>query len=125
MSEQWDGRPQNPKQSGAHRLRHHGSDMECDALWSCGGTWLDLSGDFSATHAAAFYDYLGPCLTPAEVEARVAVARIEGAIVGADDLEAARREGIEALAVQFERMGDHFHAALVRAAGAALLEHGR
>lgn len=71
------GVPKNPEQSGAHRLRHHGSDLEWDALWSCGGTWLDLSGDFSTTHAAAFYDYLGPCLTPAEVAVRVERAEAE------------------------------------------------
>ena len=62
----WPGKPGvplNPEKDGAHRLRHQVSDLESDALWSCGGTWLDLSGDFSIPHAAAFYDYLGPCLT--------------------------------------------------------------
>jgi hypothetical protein len=68
----WPGKPGvplNPEKDGPHRLRHHDSDLVLDALWSCGGTWLDLSGNFSIPHAAAFYDYLGPCLTPDEATA--------------------------------------------------------
>ncbi len=74
----WPGKPGvplNPEKDGAHRLRHQDSGLMADALWSCGGTWLDLSGDFSIPHAAAFYDYLGPCLTPDQataLQARVA-----------------------------------------------------
>ena len=68
------GVPLNPEKDGVHRLRHQVSGLESDALWSCGGTWLDLSGDFSISHASTFYDYLGPCLTPnqaTELQARV------------------------------------------------------
>ena len=68
------GEPLNPEKDGAHRLRHQISGLESDALWSCGGTWLDLNGNFSIPDAAAFYDYLGPCLTPnqaTELQARV------------------------------------------------------
>jgi hypothetical protein len=69
------GVPLNPERDGAHRLRHQVSGLESDALWSCGGTWRDLNGDFSIPDAAAFYDYLGPCLTPDQataLQARVA-----------------------------------------------------
>jgi hypothetical protein len=69
------GEPLNPERDGAHRLRHSDSGLERDSLWLCGGTWLDSDGDFSSSHAAAFYTYLGPCLTPAEVDARVKEAR--------------------------------------------------
>jgi hypothetical protein len=68
------GVPMNPERDGAHRLRHSESGLERDSLWLCGGTWVDSDGDFSSSHAAAFYTYLGPCLTPAEVEARLAEA---------------------------------------------------
>lgn len=76
----WPGKPGvplSPERDGAHRLRHLESGLERDALWACGGTWLDVDGSFSIPHAAAFYAYLGPCLTPAEVDARVAQARRE------------------------------------------------
>ena len=80
----WPGKPGvplNPEKDGAHRLRHQVSDLESDALWSCGGTWLDLSGDFSIPHAAAFYDYLGPCLTHDQATALQArAAELEGAL---------------------------------------------
>jgi hypothetical protein len=69
------GVPLNPEREGAHRLRHSESGLERDALWLSGGTWLDGDGSFGIPHAAAFYTYLGPCLTPAEVEARVAQAK--------------------------------------------------
>lgn len=68
----WPGKPGvplNPERDGAHRLRHADSGLERDSLWLCGGTWVDSDGDFSIPHAAAFYTYLGPCLTPAERDA--------------------------------------------------------
>lgn len=89
------GVPLNPERDGAHRLRHMHADQEWDVLWLCGGTWLDGSGSFSIPHAAAFYTYLGPCLTPAEIAAReeaAAVAMREAAAAKLDgeaaDLEA-------------------------------------
>jgi len=72
------GVPENPERHGAHRLRHIESGLENDALWLCGGEWLDPDGDFGISHAAAFYSYLGPCLTPQEVAAREAAAKREG-----------------------------------------------
>jgi hypothetical protein len=76
----WPGKsgvPLNPERDGAHRLRHSESGLERDSLWLCGGTWVDSDGEFSIQHAALFYIYLGPCLTPAEVDARVAAAHKE------------------------------------------------
>lgn len=76
--------PGVPMTEGAHVLRHRASGAEIVALWS-GYDWLDATCDFGAAHAADCYDYLGPCLTPAEVAAREAAARREG-------IEAAARE---------------------------------
>jgi hypothetical protein len=69
------GVPMNPERDGAHRLRHSESGLERDALWLCGGTWVDSDGEFIIQHAALFYIYLGPCLSPAEVDARIEYAR--------------------------------------------------
>ena len=72
------GVPKNPERDGAHRLRHSEGGLERDALWLCGGTWVDSDGEFSIQHAALFYIYLGPCLSLAEVDARIATARKDG-----------------------------------------------
>jgi hypothetical protein len=99
----WPGKPGvplNPEWDGAHRLRHLESGLERDALWACGGTWLDVDGSFSIPHAAAFYAYLGPFLTAAEVDARVKEAR-------RDALEEAAREidcGCDIRAAVLERL---------------------
>lgn len=70
---EWDGRPQNPERDGPHVIRHKDSGDEWTALWHC-GEWIDASGDFGPSHAAIYFDYIGPCLTPAEVAAHVAAA---------------------------------------------------
>ena len=100
------GEPLNPERDGAHRLRHSDSGLERDSLWLCGGTWLDSDGDFSSSHAAAFYTYLGPCLTPPEVEARIAAAHKEWLAELNHDTDAlmenARLDGLEEAAQDLE-----------------------
>lgn len=80
MSKQWDGRPENPERDGWHFLRHihqPADDLPLVRLWEADGTeWPDY--DYDLAGVAARYRYLGPCLTPAEVEARVAAAQREG-----------------------------------------------
>jgi hypothetical protein len=83
------GVPLNPEQDGAHRLRHSDSGLERDSLWLCGGTWVDSDGDFSISHAAAFYTYLGPCLTPAEVDARIQQAKRDALEEAAQEMDCA------------------------------------
>lgn len=77
------GVPLNPDENRAHMLRHKETGETSPALWLGGafvGSWLDGDGDISPSHAASFYDYLGPCHTPAEVSALVEAARREGEI---------------------------------------------
>ena len=94
----WDGYPENPERDGPHVIRHKDSGDEWTALWHC-GEWIDASSDFGPSHAAIYYDYIGPCLTPAEVAARV---------------EAARREGIAAAANAVRELEPHLSALKAR-----------
>jgi hypothetical protein len=95
------GVPMNEERDGAHRLRHSESGLERDALWLCGGTWIDSYGEFTITHAALFYIYLGPCLTSDEATARaVKWAGIVGTLI------AERDQLIGALQIAVERSGD-------------------
>jgi hypothetical protein len=78
MSDAWDGRPQNPGQSGMHLLRARLTGH------LTGWYWNATTERFHHEHvtlgrAASIerYVYECPILTPAEVEARVAEARRE------------------------------------------------
>jgi hypothetical protein len=83
----WPGKPgvpMNPERNQFHWLiRKNG---QCPEAWQwdpdadgCGteysGAWAESEGDGQPEDMATWYRYLGPCLTPAEVEARIATAR--------------------------------------------------
>ena len=106
MSEQWDGRPENPEQDGWHWLRTGDSLVTCE--WSAARGWRDETWIVRAWELP----YAGPCLTPAEVEAEKA---------------ATRREGIEAAAqwVEYLIAEDSTPHAQFPATIRALLEGGR
>lgn len=76
----WDGYPQDRERDGWHWVLVYGEAQA--AKWSSGG---DLFGDFYLTGSEepmapvevipAGWRYLGPCLTPAEVAAKVDAER--------------------------------------------------
>lgn len=80
---EWDGRPENPERDGWHWVRTvcggEPAPMEWTSLRTVDNVrvWLTRDGYTSPQEAAEQWVYLGPCLTPAEVEARVAAARRE------------------------------------------------
>lgn len=75
MTDAWDGRPQNPERCDHHWLLHpNGRHLFVDRWMRSPQEWFN-SGP---PEAASVCTYLGPCLLPAEVEARVAAARREG-----------------------------------------------
>lgn len=142
---EWDGRPQNPERDGWHWVGT-GELTACPLEWQPSdegrdGRWADNAGNHWSRHQVAAWGYLGPCLTPAEVEARVAAARDGGgreALTGAlhpefgsiyapngaatAAREAGRREGIEAALTAALRMwpeADDLHDAI-----RTLLEEG-
>ena len=78
MTEQWDGRPENPEQDGWRWLRTGDSVVTCE--WSAARGWRDETWIVRAWELP----YAGPCLTPAEVEAEKAATRREGIEAAAD-----------------------------------------
>ena len=81
MSEQWDGRPENPEQDGWHWLRTGDSLVTCE--WSAARGWRDETWIVRAWELP----YAGPCLTPAEVEAEKAATRREGIEAAAKEVD--------------------------------------
>lgn len=78
MTEQWDGRPQNPERDGRHWVDGPENKNPVVLIWhTLTQNWvLGAIGLPPSSLAGAIY--LGPALTPAEVEAREAAARREG-----------------------------------------------
>ena len=83
MTETWDGRPENPEQRRAHWLRRKGGGLEA-WTWDpdadgCGteysGAWHEADGDGQPEEMARWFNYEGPCLTPAELAAQVEAAQ--------------------------------------------------
>lgn len=88
MTEQWDGRPQNPERDGPHWIIGWNGKLFVAEWDATGEDWFWAGGDESAVGVvAAGWGYAGPCLTPAEVEARVAAARREGIEMAAREME--------------------------------------
>jgi hypothetical protein len=76
MTDAWDGRPQNPEREGWHWVQHRDNAPEV-LNWSPLRDW-HYEGDWVYPgFIGQNYRYIGPCLTPAEIEARVAQARRE------------------------------------------------
>lgn len=76
MTDAWDGRPQNPERDGAHWITDNVAYWEADRKrWLLMMKAKAVSAEWLA--AQPWAEYRGPCLTPAEVEARVAEARRE------------------------------------------------
>lgn len=72
------GVPINPERDGWHWIRRKGSQWHEAWRWDpdadgCGteysGAWAEADGDGVPIEMARWYEYVGPCLTPAEVEA--------------------------------------------------------
>lgn len=79
----WDGRPQMPEVDAFHWLLRRNAAWAEAWLWQadadgCGtehsGAWSESDGDGQPETMARWYSYLGPCLTPSEVQAREAAA---------------------------------------------------
>jgi hypothetical protein len=78
------GVPLNPERDQFHWLiRKNG---QCPEAWrwdpdadgcgtECSGAWAESEGDGQPEDMGKWYRYLGPCLTPAEVDARVKQAK--------------------------------------------------
>jgi hypothetical protein len=70
------GVPLNPERDGAHWLKGYTEDA---CMWQDEGWYIPgYSHKLDAETVASRYSYLGPALTPAEVEARIATARKDG-----------------------------------------------
>jgi hypothetical protein len=69
MTDAWDGRPQNPERDGWHWLQW-GSKTPEVLYWDV-GMWWDTEGRYREPSDFTRCTYLGPCLTPYEIEARV------------------------------------------------------
>lgn len=81
MTDAWDGFPPNPERCDHYWLLHpNGQHVFVDRWMRAPKEWFNAG----PPEVASLCTYLGPCLLPAEVEARVAAARREA-------LEAAAR----------------------------------
>jgi hypothetical protein len=69
------GVPMNPERDGPHWLGDPDSDRAFVVDWSAAIGWLSM---FTQDTIAAYMRYIAPCLTPAEVDARIAKARKDG-----------------------------------------------
>ena len=79
MTEQWDGRPENPERDGWHFLQHPEDLRPVPTPWDAAHAAWCSGGMHSPQGVVELgYHYVGPCLTPAEVAAREAAARREG-----------------------------------------------
>lgn len=79
MTDTWDGRPENPERDGTHWIIGR-TGIAFAAEWDATtGDWAWVGGDERG------WIYAGPCLTPAEVAARVDAARREGIEAAADE----------------------------------------
>jgi hypothetical protein len=86
MSEQWNGRPPNPESDAWHFVAQRTDGVEYVRRWhSSLQRWELSNGALVPAHwVSEVWSYLGPCLTPAEVAARVAETRRE-ALKGMSD----------------------------------------
>jgi hypothetical protein len=76
MSEQWDGRPLNPKQDGWHWLTRAEDGLTIPKRWNAEmGAWEDGIMLSPATVIEWGANYVGPCHAPAEVAAQVEAER--------------------------------------------------
>jgi len=82
------GVPLNPERDGPHWLGDPDSDRAFAVDWSAAIGWLSM---FTQDSIAAYMRYLGPCLTPAEVDARIATARKDALEEAARRLEARKK----------------------------------
>lgn len=142
MSEQWDGRPPNPEQSGMHLLRSRLTGYLTGWYWNAATERFHHEHiTLGRTALLERYVYEGPILTPAEIAAQVEAARREGAAKGREqaariiDDRAAREDEYSS---SHARAGRHFKAreaahvarlarqdaAAIRARGDALKETG-
>jgi hypothetical protein len=83
------GVPLNPDWSGWHWVKREGCEPECFLWLVFYRGWRDDGSIIDAPQAADIFHYLGPVLTPAEVDARVKEARrdaLEEAGAVAEDL---------------------------------------
>ena len=89
MTNTWDGRPQNPERDGWHWVGSTEAEKPVVLIWYAPTQNWVLGAIGLPPSSLAGAKYLGPCLTPAEVEARVAAARREGieAAIAAVDAE--------------------------------------
>jgi hypothetical protein len=77
------GVPLNPEVSGCHWVTHPADEQSDNGkmavYWNGAGYWF-LPGVAWKLEPVEMekYKYHGPCLTPAEVDARIAIARREG-----------------------------------------------
>lgn len=92
----WDGVPLNPERSGPHWLRLFGDTEPSVVLWFAKvRAWTDLGGTYPAQMYGGESEYLGPCLTPSEVAASLAAARIAGNAEAYGAVQCAFRELLE------------------------------
>ena len=91
------GVPLNPERDGVHQLNLDGDVLQAH-WWSDAYHWTWLTMQWTPKVCArANYRYLGPCLTPAEVEAKVKAARnaaLEEAAAWHDGEARWRRDGL-------------------------------
>ena len=83
----WPGKPGvplNPERDGPHWLGDPDSDMAFVVDWSAASGWRSI---FTQDSIAAHMRYIAPCLTPAEVDARLADARKDALAEAARRLE--------------------------------------
>jgi hypothetical protein len=101
MTEQqpaWDGRPQNPERDGWHWVSLLGSDTPIAACWG--------DDEWAGPYDNGRYLYLGPCLTPTEIERLIRLACV--AIENAYKQGCAEAEGYTELAAEFSAFVEQF-----------------
>jgi hypothetical protein len=92
------GEPLNPERDQFHWLTR--KNGQCPEAWrwdpdadGCGteysGAWAESEGDGQPEDMAKWYRYLGPCLTPAEVDARAQQAQRDALEEAAQEMDCA------------------------------------
>lgn len=120
MTDAWNGVPENPERDGWHWLRDHEASFCTPVEWRHPGGWVANNIPMLPHEVQTFVidccEYLGPCLTPAEVQAReAAVYR-----AGQEDMRERAAETARCVPIPEDACANEAHGRLSAALHAAI-----
>lgn len=88
MTDAWNGVPQNPERDGWHWIHCIDLDFSAPTAWSrLRQSWMTSNQTLTPKEVCLEGEYLGPCLSPAEVAAAIRDAEVKGMMRAAEIAE--------------------------------------